>query len=359
MSHEPQLTARVVHANGRLWQGPLPASAHRRNHLQWVGSSIDGHLEIAAGPRIDGKWRVFTRRRADGYTQGGYEQRDDAWLQAACAVVERHLAHGWEISIGYASRSRPAGSGDAVSGSRVIWCDDDSLPDRPEPRMERLLRLLPPHLVVFSGRGRHIAWRLADRIPPDRLASVQQRLARTANGDRQAGRPHAVLRLAGTPNTKYHPARWAYIADLDFARLPYAADRIERILEPARRPAPRRRRSRHPRPAPTDDLAFRRAKALEPETYFELLAPHVMSTWSARDRTVRCPHPRHDDHTPSCHLYPTPEQGWHCFGDKCPGAGGDVFDLAAVLDYGCKASALDRDQFRGLKVRTLRTLGVR
>lgn len=37
--------------------------------------------------------------------------------------------------------------------------------------------------------------------------------------------------------------------------------------------------------------------------------------------------PVHDEKTPSCHVWPDPERGWHCWG--C-GAGGDIYDLACA-----------------------------
>jgi hypothetical protein len=43
---------------------------------------------------------------------------------------------------------------------------------------------------------------------------------------------------------------------------------------------------------------------------------------------IRCPLPDHPDRTPSCHVYATADEGWHCYGCK---RGGDIYTLAALL----------------------------
>ena len=45
-----------------------------------------------------------------------------------------------------------------------------------------------------------------------------------------------------------------------------------------------------------------------------------------RHGKIRCPF--HPDGTPSLHVYPTPEQGWFCFGCR---RGGTIYDLAAEV----------------------------
>ena len=45
-----------------------------------------------------------------------------------------------------------------------------------------------------------------------------------------------------------------------------------------------------------------------------------------RDRKISCPF--HPDQHPSLHVYPNPEQGWHCFSCR---RGGSIYDLASGL----------------------------
>ena len=61
---------------------------------------------------------------------------------------------------------------------------------------------------------------------------------------------------------------------------------------------------------------------LEPAFY----VARLLGVPVGRDRKVSCPF--HTDEHPSLHVYPTAEQGWHCF--SC-GRGGSVYDLAAAL----------------------------
>jgi hypothetical protein len=65
-----------------------------------------------------------------------------------------------------------------------------------------------------------------------------------------------------------------------------------------------------------------------------------------RSRKVRCPF--HDDRTPSLHVYPSPEQGWYCFG--C-GRGTSIYDMAAAawgMDTRGQAFLELRDRLRAL-----------
>lgn len=74
------------------------------------------------------------------------------------------------------------------------------------------------------------------------------------------------------------------------------------------------------RPEDADDPLH----AIEPAFNIEALTGEEVGL----DGKCRCPLPGHDDRTPSCHVYPTPEQGFYC--DGC-GRGGTVIDLTAAL----------------------------
>jgi hypothetical protein len=48
-------------------------------------------------------------------------------------------------------------------------------------------------------------------------------------------------------------------------------------------------------------------------------------------RFIQCPNLAHkggEERTPSCEVFDTPHEGWHCWG--C-GAGGSIYDLAGVM----------------------------
>ena len=81
-------------------------------------------------------------------------------------------------------------------------------------------------------------------------------------------------------------------------------------------------------PAPRPRQTARRATAgdpllqIEPARYINVL----LGVQVGRDRKISCPF--HPDQHPSLHVYPTPEQGWHCFSCR---RGGSIYDLASGL----------------------------
>jgi hypothetical protein len=70
-----------------------------------------------------------------------------------------------------------------------------------------------------------------------------------------------------------------------------------------------------------------------------------------RDGKVACPYPGHDDSTPSCHVYETPEAGHFCFGCQ---RGGTIIDLAAAV-WGIEPRGAG---FHEIRRRLLADLGV-
>lgn len=49
---------------------------------------------------------------------------------------------------------------------------------------------------------------------------------------------------------------------------------------------------------------------------------------AGRSLKGRCPLPDHDERTPSFHVYPAPDDRWHCYGCN---RGGDIFELVGLL----------------------------
>lgn len=362
---EPHLPISIRYANGTVQRGLAPASAHRRQHLGYLGSlvGIDAWVELAAGPRDpeDGWYFVTRRKERWGFFPGGYGAQDLLWLDRATFLADGHVRKQFEMSVSYASRNRPAGTEDAVTGSRLLWADDDHR-DVANPKCERFCALCPPHLVVSSGGGRHYAWRLDRFVAADELRVLQQRLALTIDGDPAVAALPTVMRLAGTRNGKYRDREvWTRVVAMDLHRPGYATAQLEASLlelpPPLPRPAPKPRRMGG-RNTPRDE-ARELARTVEPERYFDLLAPTLMADFNPRTRMVRCPHPDHDDKTPSCKVYPTAEKGWRCFGGGCPiSAGGDVFDLVAVMQHGVKARNLTAEQFADVADVVFRALGI-
>jgi hypothetical protein len=91
--------------------------------------------------------------------------------------------------------------------AHVIWADID-LYKYPGGELQAmgLLRYLPkPTVVVRSGRGIHVYWRMSEPVPADGPMSIAQHLAKSAQwllGADAAHAPNKLLRIPGTYNFK-------------------------------------------------------------------------------------------------------------------------------------------------------------
>jgi hypothetical protein len=192
---DPLLPAVVRLADGRVFEGELPASRHRRMHLALLHQNTSGLVELAAGRRDDhGSLRLTTRKRDDHYLPGGAGSDSEGWLEPIVALAAKHHTANEELFIAPTDRDTPGGHNYCVTQTRWLWVDVD------EPaRLPALWALfsepaanLPhgrqPHLVIESGGasdpgsdgqpfgGVHALWKLAE--PLDALT------LKTAGGER-------------------------------------------------------------------------------------------------------------------------------------------------------------------------------
>lgn len=97
----------------------------------------------------------------------------------------------------------------------------------------------PPTLTVSSGRGLHLYWMLAQPTHDfTRAETIMRGLARVLNGDSMTA-PQA-LRLPGSLNTKYTPARPCELRSMEPHRL-YQLDDFKEVIrspEPLQKPRP-------------------------------------------------------------------------------------------------------------------------
>ena len=93
----------------------------------------------------------------------------------------------------------------------AVWIDFDIPPGDVRTRLARFP--IPPTLIVESGLGAHVYWRLREPLDVQdptglsQAASVLRRLAGAFGGDDRACDPARVLRLPGTKNWKYDAPR--------------------------------------------------------------------------------------------------------------------------------------------------------
>jgi RepB DNA-primase from phage plasmid len=147
-------------------------------------------------------------------------------------------AHAME-DVYFAVATRKDASSGTLQNCRhlsALFADVDfKLLPEPEAR-SRLARFpLPPSTVVRSGNGLHPEWLLREPMTLPKEAatarSLLRRLAHALGADLTAAEPARVLRLPGTLNQKYTPARQVGIETLDPDRR-YNPSDFDEILPP-------------------------------------------------------------------------------------------------------------------------------
>lgn len=151
----------------------------------------------------------IAHRRPDqpGMAHEYFAWPDDA-ERAAARVGELGEAHDvWFCVRLLAEPRRLASTPGPVT---ALWCDVDQaveLHDWPDD--------VPwPTAVVESGRGWHCYWRLTEPVDPREAAALCRALAERLGGDPVAAEPARLLRVPGTRNFKYEPARPVRVREL-------------------------------------------------------------------------------------------------------------------------------------------------
>jgi hypothetical protein len=91
-------------------------------------------------------------------------------------------------------------------------------------------------------------------------------------------------------------------------------------------------------------------KRIAPVDYFRRLAGIEVPA----SGLVRCPHPDHDNRTPSCSVGPNAASGWCCHGCHAQGA---IYDLASAITGGPTGSWLRGAAFRQARERVRDAFG--
>ena len=161
--------------------------------------------------------------------------------EALPSINEEAERRGDAVFFGVLPRKvRGDGTAKNAGDGMVAWCDLD-FKDVPEAEArERIAALpVPPSIVVHSGRGLHLYWRMAEPTPAPTLREISRRIAHKLGGHHcfDAAR---ILRMPGSQNFKprwidgeYHPdeearpvviesATGATVQPFDFDVLPEA-----------------------------------------------------------------------------------------------------------------------------------------
>lgn len=216
-----------------------------------------------------------------------------------------------DVYLAPAPRTKCAGTREAVADAWLAWADCDNA------AAVQALANFPatPSVLVASGTPGHLHayWRLSAPVASNALEAANRRLAAALGSDPAVANANAILRPPGTLNHKHDPpVRTKVVASHgDGVSLAELLSHCPPVL-----------RSHSARDA-RRDTEHDALLNIEPEAYVRVL----LGVDVPQSRKVRCPG-RHEDRTPSLHVYATPERGWHCFG--C-GAGGSIYDLAALM----------------------------
>jgi len=275
---------------------------------------------LTSGERHDGSWLEIRTKTARGMRQEFIPSRAH---RAAAVVIER-CGRETETFVGVAPRWRHGGKKEDVARAHMLWVDADT----PEAGAA-LERFAPkPSMVIASGGPGclHAYWSLLSPASPDEAERANRRLAHALGADMSATDCPRVLRP---------PSTWSYKRNkpVTVEALNVETYTLEQVVgdlpDP---PAAGVRRSAsgagatRPTPAGDDPLL-----AIRPPVHCEVLAGIEVD----RSGKARCPF-HHPDTDPSFHAYPTPEEGWTCFGG-CPAPpgrrhlGGDIITFGAEL----------------------------
>jgi putative DNA primase/helicase len=128
-------------------------------------------------------------------------------LPALADLLASHNADGWNIYAGANPRSAKGAKGDAaIKLARVVYADFDGVQLDAIAASLADARLPQPTLVVASGHGFHVYWRLSE--PCTDLSAWRELmwdLAIALGGDVKVRNPERIMRIPGFLNVKREP----------------------------------------------------------------------------------------------------------------------------------------------------------
>jgi hypothetical protein len=255
---------------------------------------------------------IRQRTRGRRFNQMFLHARDERAAQRITMIGQRA-----DVYVGCALRVRPRGTREDVAPTALLWADCD---DAKALAAARAFTPGPSMLVTSGGVERaHAYWALTGTLSPAELEDANHRLAMKLGADVRCADATRILRVPGTWNYKYRPP--VAVELVHHTEVRHDLAEILAGLPPsdrAHRDRPDHRGSREQDPL----------HRIDPAHYVRLLTGKT----SDREGKIACPF--HQDDKPSLHVYPTPEQGWACYGCKTPDgkpAGGDIYTFASLL----------------------------
>ncbi len=229
-----------------------------------------------------------------------------------------------DVYIGVAPRVRRRGTRQDIAPTPLLWADCDT-----PTALAALHAFQPPAtMIITSGTPEHAHayWALTRSLNANEIEDANSRLAAALNADPKCTDAARILRPPGTLNHKHQPPRPVQFHH--YATMRYRPLEILTALPPIPAPASAaattvRAHASSYRHRDRDPLL-----TIPPTDYVHILTGRQ----PGRDGKILCP--LHPENTPSFHAYPTPQQGWACYGCPTPNGrplGGDIYTLASHL----------------------------
>jgi P4 family phage/plasmid primase-like protien len=164
--------------------------------------------EYLAAVFMPGDWGELRMIGAGGASSRWFQLGDDQAVSDALTWAAKKNAADEKpanVYIGVNPRKGDGLKGDAnVVLARVVFADFDG-GTTPEQAIERIAaaNLPAPSMVIASGGGTHVYWRLAEPLADlERFKAIQKALAGRLNSDKTIHNPERIMRLPGFDNVK-------------------------------------------------------------------------------------------------------------------------------------------------------------
>lgn len=245
----------------------------------------------------------------------------DTDAQTAARTIIR-ISRWSDVYVGVAPRVRRRGTRQDIASTPLLWADCDT-----PMALAALHAFQPaPTMIITSGTPQHAHayWALTRSLDAEELEDANCRLAAALGADPKCIDAARILRPCGSLNHKHQPPHPVELHHYTTKR--YRPVEILTALPPTPRPRaletnPARR---PPRPCGHGDPLL----TIPPPEYVRVLTGRQ----PGRNGKLLCP--LHPENSPSFHAYPTPQQGWACYGCPTPNGrplGGDIYTLASHL----------------------------
>lgn len=143
---------------------------------------------------------------------GFFDIEDVGGIAAHCDEFQNS-----NLYFGVATRDGQGGSKANVVDIPCLWCDLDFKITPHKIVVEKLKKFpFKPSMVVQSGGGIHLYWMLREPVKKSDIATtedVNHRIADQLGGDHASCDAARILRIPGTLNRKYSPARLCEVAE--------------------------------------------------------------------------------------------------------------------------------------------------